>query len=162
MPQPEFLSFGTTPHRQDTQWTEAVRWLGSLQNRSGALPGNDPRRTDSYHRILEKIAGAVSGTSGGTDIAACVSPGPTNLTIVGGGNAADWAWSLATDPEQDFLLEYGTVSGGPYTDSEAVSASIRSYGTLHASDGVYYGVVTARDSDSCVSDPSNEVQFTII
>lgn len=58
MPEPSFLSFGDTPHRQDTRWTEAVRWLGQLQNQSGSNPDNNPKRTDSYWRILYKIARA--------------------------------------------------------------------------------------------------------
>lgn len=62
MPEPAFLSFGETPHRQDTDWTEAVRWLGSLQNLPGANPDNNPRRTDSLNTILKKIAAALSGT----------------------------------------------------------------------------------------------------
>lgn len=56
---PEFLSFGATPQRSDTAWTAAMRWLGRLQNESGADPANDPRRTDTFHRIMEKIAAAM-------------------------------------------------------------------------------------------------------
>jgi hypothetical protein len=61
MPEPSFLSFGDTSHRQDTKWTAAVRWLGQLQNQAGADPANDPKRTDSLWRILYKIARATDG-----------------------------------------------------------------------------------------------------
>lgn len=55
-----FLSGGSTPRNQDTNWTEAVRWLTLVQN-SVASPNarNNPRRTDSYWRILLKIARAL-------------------------------------------------------------------------------------------------------
>lgn len=56
MAEPSFLSFGDTPHRQDTKWTAAVRWLGQLQNQAGSDPENNPRRTDSYRDVLYKIA----------------------------------------------------------------------------------------------------------
>lgn len=59
--QPDFLSFGTTPHRSDTAWTEAQRWLGALQNRACADPRNNGRRTDSYNRVLSKIAASIDG-----------------------------------------------------------------------------------------------------
>lgn len=62
MPEPSFLSNGDTPQRQDTRWTEAVRWLGTLQNQSGADPANNPRRTDTYNMILKKIAAAIDRT----------------------------------------------------------------------------------------------------
>lgn len=61
MPSPDFLSWGDTPHRTDTNWTLAVRWLGRIQNESGADPANNPRRTDSFQRILFKIARALGG-----------------------------------------------------------------------------------------------------
>lgn len=62
MPEPSFLSGGDTPRRTDTRWTEAVRWLGTLQNEAGADPANNPSRTDSYNTVLRKIAAAIDRT----------------------------------------------------------------------------------------------------
>lgn len=57
--EPSFLSWGDEPHRTDTAWTEAVRWLGRIQNEAGSDPENNPRRTDTFNRILFKIARAL-------------------------------------------------------------------------------------------------------
>lgn len=154
MAEPAFLSGGDTPRRTDTRWTEAVRWLGQLQNMAGADAANNPRRTDSFRDILYKIARATNSSI------PCGGLAPSDLEIFDGSPAADWTWERATDPAQDFLLKWGTVSGGPYTESEAVSPAIRAYG-LVAVPGTYFGVIVARDSDSCTSNQSSEVEFTI-
>lgn len=56
-----FLSGGETPRNQDTNWTEAVRWLIRVQNNATTPdPANNPRRTDSLWKILKKIAAALN------------------------------------------------------------------------------------------------------
>lgn len=90
----------------------------------------------------------------------CSVATPTDLEIFGSSPGADWVWVQATDPAQDFLLEWGTISGGPYASSQTALASDRTIGIVDVP-GSYFGVITARDSDTCVSDPSSEVPFTI-
>lgn len=108
-----------------------------------------------YQSIAQDLCGLI-------DIPCDTPPAPTNLTIFGGGNAADWLWDYGTDPALDFLLEWGPTPGGPYIYTDTDLASSRAHGTLNPDEGVFYGVVVARTSLACVSAPSNEVQFTII
>lgn len=95
---------------------------------------------------------------GGTS---CAVDAPTNLQVFpGGAGVFDAIWQAVADPVQDFLFQWGTVSGGPYNQSDSIDPTLRAKGIFTAA-GHYFGVIIARDSDECVSDPSNEVEFTI-
>jgi len=90
MPEPSFLSFGDEPQRQDTDWTAAVRWLGRVQNSVASPdPANNPKRTDSFWRVLYKIARALDTPTPPCTGATFVSDGSTgsNAMAVNGSQA---------------------------------------------------------------------------
>lgn len=63
MPEPSFLGDGTTQRRSDTRWLVTAKWLGVFQNLPGALPANNPRRSDGLRVLREKINCALNGVS---------------------------------------------------------------------------------------------------
>ena len=63
MAEPSFLGDGTTQRRSDSKWVVTAKWLGVLQNQSGALPENNPKRTDGYRVLREKINCALNGVA---------------------------------------------------------------------------------------------------
>lgn len=156
MPQPSFLSKGDTPQRTDTKWTEAVRWLGQLQNQAGADPANDPRRTDSYRNVLYKIARAGEST-----VIPPTPPdppaAPSGLTATQSGlTSIDLAWTDNSSDETGFKIERKTGIGGTYAEIHTTAADVTMYADtgLTANTTYYYRVrATNADGDS---DYSNE------
>lgn len=65
MPQPEFLGEGDAPSNSDSLWVRWVKALGAQQNKVGALPQNNPRRTDPLPVIVAKLENALRGTAYG-------------------------------------------------------------------------------------------------
>jgi hypothetical protein len=62
MAEPSFLSGGEVNQYADTRLIRLLRILGSLQNRAGANPANNPNRRDTPRRLLVKMLRALNGT----------------------------------------------------------------------------------------------------
>jgi hypothetical protein len=93
----------------------------------------------------------------------CVLPEqPTGVHFENGAGAFSAGWSVAVDPELDYLIEWGTVSGGPYPNSQSVAPNLRSVGLSFGSPGNYFGIVTARNAVDCTTlgTPEND-PFTV-
>ena len=61
--QPNFLGNNTTQQHSDTKWVVTAKWLGVLQNAAGALAANNPKRSDGYRVLREKINCAYNGVA---------------------------------------------------------------------------------------------------
>ncbi len=62
MAEPSFLSGGATKQYADTRLVRLLRILGSVQNRAGANPANNPNRRDTPRRVMVKMLRALNGT----------------------------------------------------------------------------------------------------
>ena len=49
------LSGGTTPQKRDSRWFRWMRILFYYQGKVGALPTNDPARSDTYRGTKMKV-----------------------------------------------------------------------------------------------------------
>lgn len=95
--------------------------------------------------------------------AGCVPPEqPATVNFVGGAGMFDVSWTSATNPSLDFLVEWDTVMGPPFANSQSVAPNLRALNDVVAVDGPYFGRVTARNSASCVTvgTPDND-PFTV-
>lgn len=161
--QPTFLAHGTTPNVSDSRWMIWCRILGAYQNMAGADPANNPHLSDTIWTLKHKINKALGIISGSI----CTEPAaPTNLQAFAFTDAAETVWSYIGFPLLDFIIKYGTVQGGPYPNQTA-SGAIPPGSSGYELTGLsllttYYAVIIARDSESCVSEPSSEVTFTTI
>ncbi len=129
--QPSFLSGGTTPRPGDTNWTEAQRWLGALQNRACADPKNNGRRTDSYWRTLYKIAASIAG---------CITPVPpvtcTVPEMIADSDAARFTFAVTVNG--DFIVGVGD-NGQIRTSSDGATWDEQVSGTVRDLYGVAFG-----------------------
>lgn len=72
-----------------------------------------------------------------------------------------FTWTEAADPSLDFFLQVGTTLGGPYPNQFSFASSLRT-GTAQPVYGfplTRYAVIQARNSITCVSSNSNEINF---
>jgi len=63
MAEPSFLGDGDSGKRGDTAWIRWTKMLGEYQNRSGALPANNPGRGDGIRVVKQKLLCAINGVS---------------------------------------------------------------------------------------------------
>jgi hypothetical protein len=79
-----------------------------------------------------------------------------------GFSSANVTWTQAIDPSFDFLVQWGQVQGGPYPNTVSFGASQRSGNVALFGGGGpfnFWGVIQARNSISCVSANSNEINL---
>ncbi len=96
----------------------------------------------------------------------CSAPTPINLSFTPDGPDSGtfiWMEGGGTFPLLDYVLAIGQTNGGPY--DEVIVAGINPESSFYHVDGfsgaTRYAIVCRRDSALCVSNPSNQVTFTL-
>ena len=85
---------------------------------------------------------------------------PSNLAATAGDSEIALSWDSSSDAAS-YVLQRGTIAGGPYPASVTVMAPTTSYTDAPLADGTsYFYVVKAQDSDGNLSDASNEATAT--
>ncbi len=94
---------------------------------------------------------------------ACIIAAPTNLTVIEevDFHTVQFDWVYGANPALGFKIKLGGQAGGPYDITEFdLPPEYRTYAPVLDA-GPYWGVIYALDSESCISEPSNEVQFNV-
>lgn len=63
MSEPIFLGEGSEPYPNDTLWVTTAKILGVYQDQAGALPENNPRRSDTLRILRRKTLFAIQGAA---------------------------------------------------------------------------------------------------